>query len=253
MIKTARQRMVSAARLGKFLAPMLILYALAFLYPMGSFGSLYHALVKKGYNAANTYSVDIYVYVVTPAYFLFALYLILMAVLAKRFYKLSDKDIGWTAPQRPWKILAAIGITPVFYAFQAACFILQMRLHLHHWIGYPPHPNIVFRRPGDPANWLDFAFIVLLSPLAEEILDRGVVQTLLKIKLGRGPAVAATAILFVLAHLAYRAGAIYHNPWLLLNYLEGGLFFGILKEWDGSLWSPILAHQVFNLIGLRFG
>jgi membrane protease YdiL (CAAX protease family) len=253
MIEMARQRIKSAARLGRFFVPLLILYALTFLYPMDSFGSLYHALVKKGYAATNVYVADIYICVVTPAYFLYALYITLMAILAKRFYELSDKDIGWTAPKHSWKIIVSIGITPVFYAFQIACSMLWVRLHLHYWSHYSIHPDISFRHPNDPASWLDIAFEVFLSPLAEEILDRGVVQTALKIKLGRGAAVIATSLLFILSHCAYRAGLIFHDPWLLLSYLVGGLFFGLLKEWDGSLWSPILAHQVYNLIAMIFG
>lgn len=232
-------------KLLRFFAPLIILYIIADLYPMHIFGGFYDLLVRRKYRPQ-----DAYLYAFFPAFTLFALYLLFIAALGQSWYKLSNEDIGLILPKRPWKILAAAGAAPLLYAFQLLYYALWLRLNQHNWPGHSVQSDIAFHYLNYAPALLDLGYTCILSPIAEEYLDRGLIQTALKIKLGRKSAVLITAFLFVLFH--YPADPIFHNPWAFLSLFGDGLFFGVLKEWDGSLWSPILAHQAYTIIRLRF-
>ena len=91
--------------------------------------------------------------------------------------------------------------------------------------------------------------VVVLGPVAEEMLHRGLVHRLLEAA-HRRPAtiVVVTAAVFSLIHLAdpalYSAGG---AVTLLVLFLFG-LFLGVLRVRTGSLGAPIFAHSGFNLI-----
>jgi membrane protease YdiL (CAAX protease family) len=88
-------------------------------------------------------------------------------------------------------------------------------------------------------NWFDIVLIALTSGFCEEVFFRGVVQAQLGI--------VATSILFgffhcpSLKHLSYGIWAFF-----------AGLFLGWLLIYSHSLWTPISAHAVNNLISLLY-
>jgi uncharacterized protein len=100
--------------------------------------------------------------------------------------------------------------------------------------------KIVFEEVAPLFSELKFADIVLLaatSGFCEEIFFRGVVQS----QLGLVP----TSILFGFFHCPSPKHFSY-GLWAL----SAGLLFGWLREWTGSLWVPIIAHALSNLIAI---
>ncbi|MBI2944868.1 MAG: CPBP family intramembrane metalloprotease [Candidatus Wallbacteria bacterium] len=100
--------------------------------------------------------------------------------------------------------------------------------------------------PGAGLGALALARMLLASaagPIAEECFFRGVVQRALRGALGRPGSVLATAVLFAAAHGGPPSGT--------LAVL--GLLLGVLYEWKGSVYAPILAHVAFNHVQVVLG
>ena len=87
------------------------------------------------------------------------------------------------------------------------------------------------------------ALLAALAGVGEEALFRGVVQTALLHHLPTWVAVAATAVLFGLAHFLSLTYA-------LLAALVGG-YLGALHVATGNLLVPILAHALYDFVALR--
>lgn len=91
-------------------------------------------------------------------------------------------------------------------------------------------------------NPLGVASIVLFGPFAEELIFRMGIQTGL-IKAGLSPqrAIVASALVFGLIHV---------NP----AQIPGAALFGLILGWlywrSGSIWMPVSAHVLNNLIGV---
>lgn len=79
---------------------------------------------------------------------------------------------------------------------------------------------------------------ILIAPIWEEVVFRGILYPYCKARFGRWPGLAATSLLFGAIH--------FHLPSLLPLALLG-LVLGLAYERTGSLWSPILLHALFNL------
>src|SRR5678816_3126477 len=81
--------------------------------------------------------------------------------------------------------------------------------------------------------------IVVLAPLLEELAFRGVLFHLLLPRIGSGPTVAATALLFALAHGQY-------GPPELVQVLVDGLLLGLARLRTGSTRVPFWMHLLGN-------
>lgn len=88
--------------------------------------------------------------------------------------------------------------------------------------------------------YTNIIIVALLPAIGEEFFFRGVVQKLLAGFFKNGnAAVWITAIIFSAIHFQFYG----FLPRLLL-----GLIFGYLFLWSGSIWLPVVAHLVNNLI-----
>lgn len=81
--------------------------------------------------------------------------------------------------------------------------------------------------------------VVVVTPIGEELLFRGFLYRVLRQHVGVGRALAITAGLFALLHMA---------PTQLLPYATLGLVFGLVFEWVGSLWAAIVLHGLWNAV-----
>lgn len=88
--------------------------------------------------------------------------------------------------------------------------------------------------------------VLILAPLVEEFLFRGVLQTYLKKRIGVKAAILLSAFFFALFHFSPSQGL--GNITLLLSLLILGGFLGFLYEKRGSLWAPVGLHMTFNAI-----
>ncbi len=90
------------------------------------------------------------------------------------------------------------------------------------------------------------AAAVLIAPLIEEIVFRGIIQSGLRqagVVARPWHAIVATAALFALIH-----GNVAYQAWPGLFVLALGL--GYVYERTGSLWSSILIHAIFNALNI---
>ena len=85
--------------------------------------------------------------------------------------------------------------------------------------------------------WVLALFVAVLTPIAEELFFRGIVQARLVPRVGAVAAVAITSVLFGLAHLQLVQ---------LLPLIALGVVFGVLALRLRRLGPAIVAHAVFN-------
>jgi membrane protease YdiL (CAAX protease family) len=96
---------------------------------------------------------------------------------------------------------------------------------------------------------LTFVSLVILPPLAEEIMVRGFLYSSLKKALSLIPAVILTSLLFAAAHLPEggAAGPLYIAA---IDTFILSLVLIYLREKTGGLWAPITLHAIKN--GIAF-
>lgn len=131
------------------------------------------------------------------------------------------------------------GILPFFF-FAAVLSRLVMLI-----IGYPVTIQdvvLIFIEPQSVWTLLALMGLAMfVAPAAEEILFRGILLPLLMKRLGTGPAVVLSALLFALIH--------FHVPsFFPLFVLATGLALAYI--YTGSLWVPIVMHALFNGMNL---
>jgi uncharacterized protein len=113
------------------------------------------------------------------------------------------------------------------------------------------HVSQQFQLPFTIHAWLN---VIILSPVAEELLFRRVAIDYATTKTNATTSVVASAVLFALVHLPW---------WLLSGEKTGnevvkslmimfvyGLVFGVLYLRTRSLWASLIPHSVNNLIAL---
>jgi membrane protease YdiL (CAAX protease family) len=85
---------------------------------------------------------------------------------------------------------------------------------------------------------VDILLVAAASGFCEEIFFRGVLQQ----QLGLG----LTSFLFGCFHCPSPPRHLSYGIWAF----SAGLLFGWLRDWTGSLWVPIIAHALSNLIAI---
>lgn len=109
-----------------------------------------------------------------------------------------------------------------------------------------PYQNLVQRYEYIVA----FVALVVLAPIAEELLFRGYFLGKMSESINRWLAVFITALIFGLLHLP---GAVTGNTITLqwaaaVDTFALGLVLGTLRLWTGSVWAGILLHMLKNAI-----
>lgn len=102
----------------------------------------------------------------------------------------------------------------------------------------------------DQSFWLMAAGAVLLAPVTEELLYRGLLFGLLH-RRSRLLAYTVSALVFCAIHVSGYVG-IYPLGLLavcFLQYLPGGLVLAWAYERSGSIFAPIAIHMAINIIG----
>jgi len=81
---------------------------------------------------------------------------------------------------------------------------------------------------------------LVVAPVFEEWLFRGVILTRLTKKCSFEMSNAVTAFLFAMAHL----------NWFLLPYFLNGLIYGWVYKKSGKLFSVMMMHSMYNLMAI---
>lgn len=147
---------------------------------------------------------------------------------------LRPADLRWVAPSRGLPGLAGGLLAGALAA--GATLAISVAAGDAAWL----------RDDGTLAQYVGRAVltVAVLAPaaLSEEVIFRGVPLVLLAASLGRGPAVAAIAIPFALAHLG--------NPNLTAlgvgNIALAGIFLGLAFYAPGGIWTASGAHLGWN-------
>lgn len=121
--------------------------------------------------------------------------------------------------------------------------------------GGAPTPELaaLAAAPSTPALWLLAAlYLLLLQPLAEGLVFRGLLQPALQARSGRRLALLLTALAWVVFHLLAYSGADggAGSGAYVATRLAGGLLLGIMRARNTSARASIVAHAGLNLFAL---
>lgn len=167
-----------------------------------------------------------------------AIFGVLLVIAALKLSGLKGEDIGWRRAGDAWKLAAGAAVGAAKFAAVTACTGNLSRVFGASAAG-----------PREAAvTAFGFAYGI------EELVYRGVVYALLRRKIGRWPAVAASSALFALGHYTWGqihpmfgppGGALPGSGWLLFG---AGALYCLLLDWSGTIAVPILAHAVYNIL-----
>ena len=87
---------------------------------------------------------------------------------------------------------------------------------------------------------LIFISLVIISPVFEELIMRGVLFGRLRLKISFWPVALITSILFAIAHGQINVAI---DTFILSLFLCG------LREKTGTIWAPIIVHMLKNFLG----
>jgi membrane protease YdiL (CAAX protease family) len=97
---------------------------------------------------------------------------------------------------------------------------------------------------------LAFLTLVVVAPIAEEVLMRGYLYGKLRKDMSSVSAILLSALLFALLHLGFgtsEQGGFAITQWnVALNILPLGIILATLRETTGSVWAGVLLHMLKN-------
>lgn len=106
---------------------------------------------------------------------------------------------------------------------------------LREWLHLPQIENEILETRG----WLTFATVCVQPAIVEELFCRGLALGVLRRVVGKHAAVAISATMFALLHVA----VVLSMPYLFVF----GLVVGYLRISSGTIWLPIAFHFLHNL------
>jgi membrane protease YdiL (CAAX protease family) len=140
-------------------------------------------------------------------------------------------------------------------AFPTVLFVNQLlEDFLYHVIGIEQIPDqIAVRFIKMTAEYPFYFFlaitaVVILAPLIEEFLFRGLLQSFIRKHLGAKQAIVITALCFSCFHLSLAQG--FGNIPIVSSLFPLALFLGFLYERQRSLLSSIGLHSLFNALSI---
>ena len=139
----------------------------------------------------------------------------------------------------PWSLLPAVGLSTLGLALLGA----ELDTYLAELFPPPAWVNEIFRRVLEYHSTLEFLsvllFLVVVAPITEELLFRGLF--LHRLAEGYGPrhAIAGSALCFGIFHLI---------PWQAVGAGLVGVYLAYLVVKTRSIFVSIFAHALFNLV-----
>jgi len=174
------------------------------------------------------------------------------------FYAIQLAVLAVFAHKRGTSLFAAFGLTRIRASvgswFTAAGWVLLLLLatRIAAWVWGVIAQAIGISAPsvteagltatfggGTAGLVLSVMLVVLVAPLVEEMLFRGVLLSAIGSRLGAGVALVGQAVLFAAYHF---------STWMFVPMLLLGLACGYLAQHRGSLWPAIVLHALFNAV-----
>ena len=164
------------------------------------------------------------------------LVIIIVLMVRVKLGKLSKDDLGL---RRPETNLKALIWCVSFFMF---CILTELILFKLGLLEFKPH---VFDLK---TSSLKIVGMVLIAPIAEELLYRGLFLTkLIQFKVNKHVAIFLIAIVFVLAHSFVFENTMASKIGMAQIFLDASLF-GYARLTTRSIYTPIMMHIIGNLI-----
>lgn len=161
---------------------------------------------------------------------------ILLILIGLKIYNLSAQDIGWRGAGNIWKAIIAVTLIVLYRLSKEALFGSTGE------VGFPSVALSDFwAKLHNPVAYYYLFIVPFVSPLFEELFYRGFVFTVLEKRIGWVSAVLLSSIAFSAFHTT---NIISFN----LELFVKGVMYGLLRKWDGSIWSSVAAHSTNNLL-----
>jgi len=143
---------------------------------------------------------------------------------------------GGLLRQAGWGMLILIGTMPIILSFNIAAHVVMA------WWGVEPQIQDVTRVISGASGWLEKSYFimlaVILAPVVEEMIFRGLILPALSQIIGVRGALVGTAMLFSLVHGFYL-------PAFFVFFILS-VAFSLAYIYRGSLIVPITMHALFN-------
>jgi membrane protease YdiL (CAAX protease family) len=155
--------------------------------------------------------------------------------------RLSWRLLG---PRRPAGRHVAIGLGVGVGGFVLVNLVIQALLRLVGPVDPPEQQLLTDVTAGGATTLLAVMAAVVMAPLVEEVVFRGVLFQGLKRRVGLWPAAFLSGLLFAIVHVEVQQ-PVYSSGLLLL-----GVLFGWTMHRFGTLLVPLVAHATFNAISV---
>lgn len=157
----------------------------------------------------------------------------------KKFYGLEKNALGIKKGKWPTILIIVIGIAVGTVCFLIMSTIWGPGLRMNRFL-MSNLLNII----SLPLSILGFQKFVL-TPISEEVFDRGFLYGYLRSKLGIPLGLTVQSMLFALLHIDYIFGA---PTFMLFEKFLIGLILGALYEVSGSLYTSMICHGIINYL-----
>lgn len=156
-------------------------------------------------------------------------------------------DIGWRRPKISDVGLALIGFVAYFAAYLVVVSAVSA---IYPELNTEQSQDLGFDTSTTGLTLLViFVSLVIIPPIMEEVITRGVLFTGLRQKLKFLPAAIVASAIFGLAHLPGGEGGT--AIWIaVIDTFVLGMVLAYLRERTGRLWAPIFLHALKN--GIAF-
>lgn len=170
----------------------------------------------------------------------------LITTLALITAKLKKQHLSWSSMGlKRFKILQSIRYVGGYYLIILGLLILVAIVASSLGVQPPSTPDgetggtSMLEFMGD--FWLAFALTVLLAPVIEEIVFRGVLFPAIKKRYGLISGVVISSLVFTLVHI---------DPINMISVLPLGIFLAIMYQRTGSIYPGMILHASWNLMVL---
>ena len=162
------------------------------------------------------------------------LQLIIMALIIMYVIKKTDLQVKDVIPLKAFNLWSLIPISIATLGIMIVSSEMDNILRLI----LPPPDWFVEKFKKFDSNIFNFVFFILLvAPVTEEILFRGIIVRGFEKNYTRRTAIVGSAVLFGMIHL---------NPWQFVSASIGGLLLAWIYIETKSLWPCIYAHAFYN-------
>jgi membrane protease YdiL (CAAX protease family) len=179
---------------------------------------------------------------ISPVFYVVGLGVYLAAILG--VYLFAARRAGWAAlglRGAPWQQFAIV--PPLFVA--GLLLLVAVNGAVSQLAGGFENPQVESLTGGQALSSGELLLLLLLVaglvPFAEELLFRGMIYPLLRVRLGAVAAILLNAALFSLVHFV---------PLLLPGLFVVGVFLAYLRERSGSIWPSVCFHAMQNATAL---